>query len=93
MIGTENTHLSNEGSKDQETTENDTLLIDDIELLGDGGGEETSTENDRTSLGDKVWRGRELVDKFCRTLRWGLLVVGGHSPAVNNIIESTLILE
>ena len=88
MIGTENTHLGNEGSKDQETTENDTLLIDDIELLGDGGGEETSTENDRTSLGDKVGRGRELVDKFGRTLRWGLLAVGGHSPAVSTIIES-----
>ena len=79
MIGTENTHLGNEGSKDQETTENDTLLIDDIELLGDSGGKKTCAEDDGAGFGDKARGGGEAVDDFGGALfRWGL---GGASHA------------
>lgn len=57
-------HLANESNENHETSENDRLLIHNIELLGDGSGNQAASEYSSTGLGDEAGRGREFVDDF-----------------------------
>ena len=51
---TRSTYLRNVSEEDEVPDGDDGLLIHDIQLLGDGGGNETATEDCGASLGDEV---------------------------------------
>ena len=76
------THLVDVGNKDEEAGSNHGLLVDDVELLGDGGREEAGTEDGRAGFGDEVGGGGERVDKLGRALLGGRLRRACHAPAI-----------
>lgn len=51
---TRSTYLRNVSEEDEVPDGDDGLLVHDIQLLGDGGGNETATEDCGASLGDEV---------------------------------------
>lgn len=56
------THPCNGSEEDEETSSNDSLLVDNVQLLRDGGGKKSRTKDDGTSLGNEVRRRGEVVD-------------------------------
>jgi hypothetical protein len=58
------THLGNEGNENDETGQDYGLLVHDIEFLRDGSGNETTSEDGATGLGDEVGRRGEFVDEL-----------------------------
>jgi len=55
-------YLGEVSRENEEASEDDGLLVGDIELLGDGGCGESGTEDDRASFGDEARRGDRLDD-------------------------------
>ena len=68
------THLGDVRNQNRKPSQNDGLLVDDVELLRDGRRNETTSEDGGAGLGDEVRGGGELVDDLRRTLGGGLLV-------------------
>ena len=76
-----------EGDEDEEASSDNGLLVDNIELLGDGGGKKTCAEDDGAGFGDKARGGGEAVDDFGGALfRWGL-GGAGHAAAGNSTMR------
>ena len=66
------TYLGNVSKEDQVADSNDRLLVEHIQLLGNGGREQAAAEVGRACLGDQVGVRGQLVDDFCRTFGgWG----------------------
>jgi len=78
------TCLGDKAEKQEETDGDHSLLVHHIEFLGDGGGNQTRTEDDSTGLGDQVGGRRELVDDLGSLLSWWL---SGHSPSTQQKIR------
>ena len=67
------THPINEGNEDEEPSSDHSLLVDNIELLRDGGSKEASTKDDRAGFRDEVRGRRQGVDDLRGALfRWRL---------------------
>lgn len=56
---TDRTHPGNVGEEDQVSRSDDSLLIEHVELLGDGGSQDTSAKEDASCLRDEVRGGRK----------------------------------
>lgn len=52
----------NEGGDDEESSEDDGLFIDDVNLGGDRGGGQTGSEDDSTGLADERAAGNGVDD-------------------------------
>ena len=57
-------HLGNVGEDNCGRDEDNGLLVDDIELLGDGGGGKTNTGEGSAGLGDNAGRRGKLLDEL-----------------------------
>lgn len=75
------THLVDEGNEDEEARGNDGLLVDDVELLRDGGGEKARAEDGGAGFGDETGGGGEGVDDLGRALFRRGLRRARHAPA------------
>lgn len=80
------TNGSSDGSEDdEESNGEDSLLVGDVELGGDGGSGHTSTEDDTTGLGEERGLRDSVDDRRSLLLRGrGLLgshTSGGHDPS------------
>lgn len=75
------THLADVGEDNERRDEDDGLLVDDVELGGDGGGGSADTEEGGAGLGDEAGRRGQLLDDLGRALLGGGRV-GGHHPTL-----------
>ena len=67
------THPVDECDEDEETSGDDGLLVDNVELLRDGGSKEASAKDDRAGFRDEVRGRRQGVDDLRGALfRWRL---------------------
>ena len=71
------THFAKVGENDGRGNQDDRLLVDDVELLRDGGSGSADTEESGAGLRDQVGRRRQLLDELGGAFRgrWG---VRGH---------------
>ena len=76
-------HLVDEGDEDEEAGGDDGLLVDHVELLGDGGREEAGAEDGGAGFGDEVRGGGERVDDLRRALLRRGLRRARHAPTAS----------
>ena len=77
-MGQLDTCLGDEAEEQEETDGDHSLLVHHVELLGDGGGNQTRAEDDSAGLGDQVGGRRKLVNYLGSLLSWWL---SRHSPS------------
>lgn len=67
----ETAYLANVGEDNDGADEQDGFLVHHVEFVGDGGGNEASSEESSASLGDEAGLGREFLDDFIGALGRG----------------------
>ena len=83
------THPINEGNEDEEPSSDHSLLVDNIELLRDGGSKEASAKDDRAGFRDEVRGRRQSVDDLRGALFRGRLRGACHTPTAHKSGEGS----